>query len=66
MNTQRNASRRLEEEISNAGVPPRGEQVPPLEEDANVDQALVNLPPLMDEDIRASLIQLPQDATVQA
>ena len=39
MNSQRNAARRLEEEISNAGAPPRGEQVPPLEGDANVDQA---------------------------
>ena len=39
MNTRRNASRRLEEEISNAGPPPYGEQVPPLSEDANVEQA---------------------------
>ena len=39
MNTRRNAARRLEEEIANAGVPPCGDQVPSLKEDANVDQA---------------------------
>ena len=48
MNTPRNAARWLEEEISNAGAPPHGEQVPPPEEDANVDQASVNYPPLTD------------------
>ena len=56
MNTQRNAARRLEEEIANAEAPPRDDQAPSLEEDANVNQALVNPPPLMDGDIRASLI----------
>ena len=60
MNTRRNATRRLEEKIANVGAPPRGKQVPPLVEDANVDQAPVNPPPLMDGDIRASLIQLAQ------
>ena len=45
MNTRRNAARRLEEEIANAGVPPCGDQVPPLENDVNDDQALVNPPP---------------------
>ncbi|TMW83479.1 hypothetical protein EJD97_001585, partial [Solanum chilense] len=34
----RNASRILKEEIANAGVPPRGDQVPHLEEDVNDDQ----------------------------
>ena len=48
MNTWRNAARRLEEEISNAGAPLRGKLVPPLEEDANVDQAPVDPPLLTD------------------
>ena len=39
MNTQRNATRRLEEEISNAGASPHDEQVRPLEEEGNVEQA---------------------------
>ena len=65
-NTQRNATRRLQGNISNAGAPPRGEQVPPLKEDGNMEQAPVHHPPLTDGDIRASLIQLDQGATVQA
>ena len=56
MNTRRNVTRRLEEEIANAGAPSRSEQVPPLEEDANVDQAPFNPPPLKDGKIRAALI----------
>ena len=35
MNTRWNATRRVEEEIANAGVPPRGAEVPPLEKDVN-------------------------------
>ncbi|XP_069148101.1 uncharacterized protein [Solanum lycopersicum] len=50
-NTRRNATRRLEEEIVNAEVPPRGDQVPPLEEDVNDDQDPANPPPLTDENI---------------
>ena len=65
MNTRRNATRRLEEEISNVEAPLYGDQVSPLEEDANMEQAPVNPPPLTDGDIRASLIQLNQDSTVQ-
>ncbi|XP_069150244.1 uncharacterized protein [Solanum lycopersicum] len=48
MNTQRNATRGLEKEIANAEVPPRGDQVPPLEEQVNDDQATVDPPPLTD------------------
>ena len=40
-------------------------KVPPLKEDANVDQDSVNPPPLTDGYIRASLIQLSQAATIQ-
>ena len=56
MNTRRNAARRLEEEIVNARAPCRGDQVPPLEEDANIEQAPVNPSLLTDGDIRDSLI----------
>ena len=42
MNTRRNSTRRLEEEVSNVGDPPHYEQVPPLEENANVGQAPAN------------------------
>ena len=58
-------TRRLEEEIANAGATPCGEQVPPLEEDANFDQAPVNRPPLEDGDIRDAIIQLDQATTVR-
>lgn len=66
MNFRRNTGRRLEEEIANAGAPPYGEQVTPLEEDFNMEQASVNHPPWTDGDISAALIQLAQAATVQA
>ena len=58
MNTRRNVARRLEEEIANAGVPPHGDQVPPLEEDVNDDQAPVNPYPLTDENIKDALFQM--------
>ncbi|TMX05474.1 hypothetical protein EJD97_018752 [Solanum chilense] len=66
MNTRRNAARWIEEEIANVGSPPHCEKVPPLKEDANVDQASVNPPPLTIGDIRAILIQFAQGATLQA
>ena len=66
MNTRRNAVRRLEEEIVHAGYPPHGEQVPPLEEDANVEQAPSNPPFLIGENIRTTLLQMSQAITTQA
>ena len=45
MNTIRIVEQILEEEIANAGVHPHGDQVPPLEEGMNDDQALANTPP---------------------
>ena len=66
MNTQRNVARRLEYDIANAEVRPRGDQVPPLEKDANVDKDQVNPPPLTDGDIRASLLEMVQSITSQA
>ena len=66
MNTQRNATRGLEKEIANAEVPPRGDQVPPLEEQVNYDQATVDPPPLTDGAVRAALFQMNQAITTQA
>ena len=65
MNTRSNAAQRLEEEFANGGAPPHGDQVPPLEKDANIEQAPFNPPPLTDGDIRAYLIQLDQASIVQ-
>ena len=66
MNTWRNVAWRLEEEIFNAVAHLRGEQVTPLEEDAYVDKALTNPPPLTNGDVMSSLIQLAHVSTVQA
>ena len=64
--TPRNVAQIVEEEISNAGVPPCSDQVPHLEEDVNNDQAPVNPPPMTDEDIRSSLFLLTKYITTQA
>ena len=48
MNTLRGVEQRLDEEIANVGVPPQGNQVPPLEEVANEDLALANPSAFMD------------------
>ena len=66
MNTRRNATPRFEDQITNAGSHPRGEKVPPLEEDANVDQDPIKSSPLTDGDIRVALIQFSQEPIVQA
>ena len=51
-------ARILEEEIANAGVPPRGDQIPHLEEEANDDQALVDRAPLTYGFIRDALFRM--------
>ena len=66
MNTQRNVARRLEEKVANVGDPPHDEQVPPLEENANVDQAPANPPPMTEEEMRGVLAQMAQAMTTQA
>ncbi|TMX02707.1 hypothetical protein EJD97_020260 [Solanum chilense] len=66
MNIRRNTARRLKEEIANVGVPPRGDQVPSLEEDVNYDQAPANPPSLTNENIRDTLFQMAQAITSQA
>ena len=65
MNTRKNATRRFEEQIDDARAPPHGEKVPPLEEDANVEQATISPPPLTDEYIRTALLQIAQGITTQ-
>ena len=66
MNTRRNATRRLEEEIYNAGVPPRGDQVPPLKEVVVDDSTLANPPPITLAQIRAIFSQMTQAITNQS
>ena len=66
MNTRRNVARRLGEEVANAGAPPHDEQVPPLEENATVDQATGSPPPITEAEMRASLAQVAYAMTIQA
>ena len=65
MNTQRNVTRSLEEQIANTGVPPCGDQVPP-EKDVNDDQALINILPLKHGDIRVDFFHRDQAITTEA
>ena len=58
MNTRRNAAWRIDAEIANEWVPPRGNQVPPLEEVANDDQALSNPPAMTNGHIRDDFLQM--------
>ncbi|TMW98144.1 hypothetical protein EJD97_004444, partial [Solanum chilense] len=62
----RNVARKFDEEITYAGVSPRDDQVPPLEEYVNDEKALVNPPPLTNENIRATLFQIAQSITTEA
>ncbi|TMX01889.1 hypothetical protein EJD97_023227 [Solanum chilense] len=66
MNSRRNATQSLEEEIVNASAPPHGDQVPPVEEEAYMEQASVNPPLLMDGDIRDDRRKLDQACTYHA
>ena len=63
MNTRRNATRRLKEEVANAGAPPHDEQVLPLEENANVDQSAAKTQPMTEADMREILDQMSQTIT---
>ena len=65
MNTRSNASRRLDEDITNAGDLLSGDQVPSLEEDVNDDQAQLD-PSLKAAAIRAAPLQTSQAITTQA
>ena len=66
MNTRRNAAQRLEEEVANAGAPSHDDQVPQLEENANVDQASANPPPMTEAEIFSVLSQMAQAMITQA
>ena len=60
MNSQRNVDQGL------AGVPPHGDQVPPLKEKNNDDQASVNPPILLpDGHLRAAFIHMDKAITTQ-
>ena len=48
------------------GATPQGNQVPPLEQDVNDDQAPVDPPHLTDGVISAALLQMDQAVTTQA
>ncbi|TMX03111.1 hypothetical protein EJD97_018162 [Solanum chilense] len=65
MNTRRTYARTLDEDITNAGVPPRGNQVHLLKEVANNDQVPINPPPLTDGDIKVAFLQMAQVITTQ-
>ena len=48
------------------GAPPHDEQVPPLDENANVDQAPANPPTMMEAEMRAIIPQIAQSMTTPA
>ncbi|TMX05058.1 hypothetical protein EJD97_002721 [Solanum chilense] len=66
MKTRRNADQRIEKEGCNVGDPLHDEQVPPLEANANVDQAPANPPPMTEVEMRGILDQIAQAMTTQA
>ena len=66
MNPRKNVSRRLEEEVADAGAAPHNEKVPPLEEKTYVDQASANPEPMMEAEMSPILDQRAQSMTTQA
>ena len=66
MNTLTNAARRLEDNVFDARSPPHDEKVPPLMENANVDQAWTNPPTMTEAELRSFLFQMAQHMTTQA
>ncbi|TMX03309.1 hypothetical protein EJD97_017135 [Solanum chilense] len=66
MNARREAARRVEEDLANAGVSPQGNQVPP--EDNQLppqEQAPVIPPPMKDREIRSTFFTLSQAMTTK-
>ena len=63
MNNRRNKNRRLQEEVAKAGAPPHDEKLPPLEENANVDQSAAKPQPMTEADMREILDQMSQTIT---
>ncbi|TMX04848.1 hypothetical protein EJD97_004367 [Solanum chilense] len=66
MTTRKAATRRVEERISNAGVPPQRNHGPPQEQALLGDQDLVIPPYMMDGEIRTFFINLDQAMNTQA
>ena len=66
VNSRSNVTQRLEEDIVNAGAPTYGDQVPPLEQDSNMEKALANPVPCMDKKIRTVFLQMSQAITTKA
>ena len=66
MYTRRNEARRLEDKDANGGAPLHDDQDPPFEESDNVYQALVNLSPMMEVEMRDIITQIAQGMTTQA
>ena len=65
--TQRRASTiRVEEEITNEGVPPQGNQAPPNEQVPLVGQVPVNPTVMTDGEIRVAFLTLTQVMATQA
>ena len=58
MNTTRAPTPRLDEKITNAEVPPRGNQDPHLKEVANDDQSPANRVTQSDENIRVAFLKM--------
>ena len=65
MITKRESTRRVEEAIANARVPPQDNQVPPLDQVPMGDQLSVNPPPITDGGIRSYFLHLYQAMTSQ-
>ena len=63
MTSRRAASIRFEYYISNAGVPPQGNQCPPQEHAREGDRAPTNPPAITDGEIRLSFIKFAQGMT---
>ncbi|TMX04217.1 hypothetical protein EJD97_010646 [Solanum chilense] len=59
-------TQRLDEDLGNAGDPPRGNEVPPLEDNVYDDQTPINPPTLTYGDIWADFLQMSQAITTPA
>ncbi len=66
MDSRWNADRRLEEEVAYVGDLPHDEQVPPLEDNANVDQVLAYPPPMTEAEMTAIHVQMSKAMTTQS
>ena len=65
MTTRREAAKRFEEDIDDAGVPPQDNQDPPQYHAPQGYQDSINLPAMTDGEIRFTFINLVQSMTTQ-